>query len=212
MQYISLEKQKEIMLELHLRGRDIVDKKILRAMVEVPREEFIPERYQRFTYRDIPLLIGYGQTISQPYTVAYSIQSLGPKEYDIVLDIGTGSGYQAAVLSRICRMVITIERIPELAERARKTLKRLGYTNIEVVMGNGVLGYPRYAPYDEIVCAAATEILPVKWGEQLRDGGTIIYPKNAGVSQKLMRVTKKGNIFTEEMLGNFSFVPLVDQE
>jgi len=211
MQDISLERQKEIMLELHLRGRDIVDKNILRAMIEVPREEFIPERYQRFTYRDIPLLIGYGQTISQPYTVAYSLQSLNPKENDIVLDIGTGSGYQAAVLSRICRRVVSIERIPELAQRARRTLEWLEYTNVEVVVGNGVLGYPKYAPYDGMVCAAATEIFPTKWGEQLRDGGTIIYPKNAGVVQKLIRVTKKDDMFTEEMLGNFSFVPLVDQ-
>jgi len=212
MQDISLKRQKEIMLEFHLMGRGIVDKKVLKAMMEVPREKFVPQKYRRFSYRDIPLLIGFGQTISQPYTVAYSLQSLNPKEDDIVLDIGTGSGYQAAVLSRMCRRVVSIERIPELAERAKETLKRLEYTNIEVVVGNGVLGYPRYAPYDGIVCAAATEVLPIKWEEQIRDGGSIVYPKNAGVVQKLIRVTKKDSVFTEEILGNFSFVPLIDKE
>jgi protein-L-isoaspartate(D-aspartate) O-methyltransferase len=207
---MSLERQKETMLELHLKGRGITNRKILKAMIEVPREEFVPQKLRRFSYKDIPLLIGYGQTISQPFTVAYSLEALDPKGDQIVLDIGTGSGYQAALLGMLCKRVITIERIPELAERARHTIRMLGYNNIEVIVGNGILGYERYAPYDRIICAAATESLPIAWEEQIVDGGIIVFPKNAGVRQRLVRVTRNEDSFNEEILGDFSFVPLVN--
>ena len=210
MQNVSLDRQKEMMLKMHLQGRGITDKKVLKAMINVPREEFVPQNLRRFAYMDIPLLIGYGQTISQPYTVAYCLQALNLKEDYSVLDIGTGSGYQASVLGMICRKVVSIERIPQLAQEAKERIVKLGYSNIDIVVGNGVLGYELGALYDCIVCAAATESLPVHWKEQLRDGGNIVFPKNAGVVQKLIKVHRKGDIFTEEILGDFSFVPLVN--
>jgi len=208
MQSISLERQKELMLERHLQGRGIENREVLRAMIDVPREEFVPERLKKLSYKDIPLLIGYGQTISQPFTVAYSLEALNPKEDDTILDIGTGSGYQAAVLSLICKRVITIEIVPELVRSSRERLKRLGYMNVEVIEGNGYYGYEKYSPYDGIICAAATESLPEEWRKQVKDGGSIVYPKNSGVRQKLVRVTKEGNEMTEDILGDFSFVPL----
>jgi len=202
------------MVKFHLQRRGIDNKRVLQAMMEVPREKFIPKRYKKFAYSDTALPIGYEQTISQPYTVALSLQSLNPLENDTVLDIGTGSGYQAALLSRLCKKVISMERIPELAKRARSTLKELRYGNVEVIVGNAVLGYPEGAPYDGIVCAAATQDISVQWKDQLKNGGCIVFPKNMGLYQKLVRVKKQGNLFTEKIIGDYSFVfvPLVDMD
>lgn len=214
MQTISLKRQKKIMIKFHLQERGIENKRVSQAMMEVPRERFVPKRYKKFAYSDTALPIGYGQTISQPYTVALSLQSLNPLEDDTVLDIGTGSGYQAALLSRLCKKVISIERIPELAKRARSTLKELKNGNVEVIVGNAVLGYPEGAPYDGMVCAAATRDVSSQWKDQLKNGGCIVYPKDMGLYQKLVRVKKEGNSFTEEIIGDdsFVFVPLVDMD
>jgi len=214
MQIISLKKQKEIMVKFHLQRRGIDNKRVLQAMMEVPREEFVQKRYKKFAYSDTALPIGYEQTISQPYTVALSLQALNPLENDTVLDIGTGSGYQAALLSRLCKKVISVERISELAKKARNTLGGLGYDNVKVIVDNAVRGYLKGAPYDGIVCAAATQDVPSQWKDQLKDGGCIVFPKNMGLYQKLVRVKKKGDLFTEEIIGNYSFVfvPLVDMD
>ncbi len=174
-----------------LQGRDISDKSVLKAMSEVPRHLFIPRSLRKNAYGDYPLPIGKGQTISQPYVVAMMTQAVSPKPGDRVLEIGTGSGYQAAVLAVIVKEVYTIEIIPSLAESAAKKLKELGYDNVFVMAGDGFFGWPEHAPFDAIIVTAAAERIPVRLIEQLAKGGRLIMPVGpVETSQRLTLLTK----------------------
>jgi protein-L-isoaspartate(D-aspartate) O-methyltransferase len=189
--------------------RGIHDDLVIRAMSIVPREEFVPEELKEQSYDDGPLPTRFGQTISQPYTVAYMIQELSVGPNDVVLDVGTGSGYAAAVLSRIVRSVYSIERFSELAIRARDTLMRLGYDNVFVSIGDGSMGDKAHSPFDAIIVAAASATLPDAYAGQLNEGGRIVIPIGDQRHQSLKRFTlNRGQLMAED-LGSFVFVPLV---
>ena len=168
-----------------LEARGIVDRRVLDAMAKVPRERFVFDRDRRRAYLDMPLRIGFGQTISQPYMVAIICQTADVREGDRVLDIGTGSGYQAAVLAELGGEVHTIERIPELADRAKANLEAAGYDSVEVHVGDGSLGLPEHAPYDAIVVAAAAPDIPTSLYEQLVAGGRLVVPVGGPEGQRL---------------------------
>jgi len=173
------------MVEVQLRGRDIVDERVLRAMEQVPRELFVPEGERRLAYSDAALPIGGGQTISQPYMVARICEALALRGDEHVLDVGTGSGYQAAVLAELAGEVFTIERLPELAESARARLAAAGYERVRVNVGDGTLGLPEHAPYDAIAVAAAAPGFPPTLYEQLRARGRLVVPVGSAHGQRL---------------------------
>jgi len=173
------------MVEVQLRGRDIVDERVLRAMEQVPRELFVPEGERRLAYSDAALPIGGGQTISQPYMVARICEALALRGDERVLDVGTGSGYQAAVLAELAGEVFTIERLPELAESARARLAAAGYERVRVNVGDGTLGLPEHAPYDAIAVAAAAPGFPPTLYEQLRARGRLVVPVGSAHGQRL---------------------------
>jgi protein-L-isoaspartate(D-aspartate) O-methyltransferase len=208
----TYEKQREDMVVEQLKGRDITDKGVIEAFLKVPREEFVRKQDRQWAYDDYPLSIGYGATISQPYIVALMCQILKLDKDSTVLDIGTGSGYSAAILSKIVSKVITIERICELADQAQKRLKRLEYSNIEVICGDGFKGYEKEAPYDGIMVAAATEKITDAWIEQLKVGGRIVYPKYDGIEQILVEGIKTKSGIKEIYHGGVRFVPLIREE
>jgi len=195
---------------LSMRQRGIMDAAVLRALDEVPREHFVQEALAERAYADQALPIDCGQTISQPYVVAYMTEQLGVKPTHRVLEVGTGSGYQAAVLSRLAREVVSVERYRTLAEAARERLTRLGYDNIEVFVGDGLAGVPERAPYDRIMVTAAAELVPVTLVEELTDGGVMILPlgPHAG-TQRLIKVTKSEQGLQREDLIGVRFVPLL---
>ena len=195
---------------LSMRQRGIMDAAVLRALDEVPREHFVEEALAERAYADQALPIDCGQTISQPYVVAYMTERLGVKPTHRVLEVGTGSGYQAAVLSRLVREVVSVERYRTLAEAARERLTRLGYDNIEVFVGDGLAGVPERAPYDRIMVTAAAELVPVTLVEELTDGGVMILPlgPHAG-TQRLIKVTKSEQGLQREDLIGVRFVPLL---
>jgi protein-L-isoaspartate(D-aspartate) O-methyltransferase len=199
------------MVERQIRRRGVHDPRVLAAMLDVPREEFIPEDLRDDAYCDFPLPIGLEQTISQPFTVAFMLQSLLLLGSEQVLEIGTGSGYAAAVLSRLARVVHTMERIPALAQQASERLRRLGYSNVHVHMADGTLGLPEHAPFDAIVVTASAEELPSPYPSQLSDGGRIVIPIGGPLGQNLMRYTRHGQRMSRENLGNFNFVPLIGE-
>ena len=173
------------MVEAQLRGRDIVDERVLRAMAAVPREQFVDERERRRAYDDAARPIGEGQTISQPYMVARICEALALRGDEKVLDVGTGSGYQAAVLAQLAREVHTIERLPQLADRARERLDAAGYENVHVHVGDGTLGLPELAPFDAIAIAAAAPGIPQTLYEQLEPRGRLVVPVGGGRGQRL---------------------------
>ena len=177
------------MVNEQLKARDIRNDCVLEAMLSVPRHRFIPESARGGAYGDFPVPIGYGQTISQPYIVAFMTQALDVGPGDRVLEIGTGSGYQAAVLSLLAREVFTIEIIESLADRARATLKDLGHQNVHVRAGNGYLGWPEYAPFDRIIVTAAPEAVPPALVEQLKIGGLMAIP--IGVGDQELRILRR---------------------
>ena len=195
---------------LSLRQRGISDQLVLRAMDEVPREHFVERAQADAAYADQALPICCGQTISQPYVVAYMTEQLAVKPQHRVLEIGTGSGYQAAVLSRLAREVISIERYRTLAEIARIRFKTLGYQNIEAVVGDGLKGVPERAPYDRIIVTAAAEAIPDALVAQLADGGTMILPlgPHSG-AQDLVKLTKTKEGLKRDNLIAVRFVPLL---
>src|SRR2546430_2607311 len=195
---------------LSMRQRGIMDAAVLRALDEVPREHFVEEALAERAYADQALPIDCGQTISQPYVVAYMTEQLGVKPTHRVLEVGTGSGYQAAVLSRLVREVVSVERYRTLAEAARERLTRLGYDNIEVFVGDGLAGVPEPAPSDRIMVTAAAELVPVTLVEELTDGGVMILPlgPHAG-TQRLIKVTKSEQGLQREDLIGVRFVPLL---
>ncbi|MDI3471455.1 MAG: Protein-L-isoaspartate O-methyltransferase [Pseudolabrys sp.] len=196
---------------LTLRRRGIADQAVLRAMDEVPRERFAPGGSgSGLAYADQALPIECGQTISQPYVVAYMTEQLRVLPHHTVLEVGTGSGYQAAVLSRLAREVVSIERYRTLAEGARKRLAALGYDNVEVVIGDGLAGVPSRAPFDRIMVTAAAETVPQALVDQLTDGGVMVLPlgPHAG-AQRIVRLTKAGDSVEREDLIGVRFVPLL---
>ena len=202
---------REIMLKQHLEARGISNPAVLSAMREVPRELFVPPDLAGLAYDDRPLPIGEGQTISQPYIVAFMTESLELAHGDRVLEIGTGSGYAAAVLSRIVAEVHTVERLPVLADSARLHLERLGYANISIHVGDGSMGWPAYAPYDAIVVTAGAPMIPKALLEQLAIGGRLVIPAGADPHfQTLIRVYRmQDNEYRQESLMGVMFVPLV---
>jgi len=207
----SFDEARNRMVDQQLVERDIRDERVLRAMRQVPRHRFVPPELQSAAYQDHPLPIGYGQTISQPYIVAYMTQLLDLTPDDRVLEIGTGSGYQAGVLSRLARQVYTVERIPELSERARRVLDELGYTNIEFRVGDGGYGWPEEAPFDAIIVTAAAPETPAPLVAQLAEGAHLVIPIGPTGYQDLLRLTRHGEHIRTERLSPVAFVPLVGE-
>jgi protein-L-isoaspartate(D-aspartate) O-methyltransferase len=198
----------EFMLALRQRGNS--DKAVLRAMDEVPREHFVEPRFADSAYADRAMPIECGQTISQPYVVAYMTEQLSVKPHHRVLEIGTGSGYQAAVLSRLAREVVTLERYRTLANGARSRLKTLGYSNVEVLLGDGLGGEPIRAPYDRIIVTAAAENIPPALVEQLAEGGIMVLPLGPHEGpQDLVKLTRTKDGIQRETLIPVRFVPLL---
>jgi len=198
------------MVAEQLRPHGVTDERVLQAMASVPREEFLALRMRRHAYEDRALAIECGQTISQPLVVALMIQAAAPQPEDVALEVGTGSGYAAAVLSRLCRRVVTVEREPALAEHAAATLRRLGYDNVEVAVGDGSLGWPAGAPYAVILVAAAARGVPQALLDQLAEGGRMVIPVavSAEEPQDLRLYTRKGVEVTYRSLFPVLFVPL----
>ena len=195
---------------LTLRRRGISDQAVLRAMDEVPREHFVAPDCLEVAYGDHALPIACGQTISQPYVVAYMSEQLAAQPFHRVLEVGTGSGYQAAVLSRMVREVVSIERYRTLAEAARNRLHTLGYRNVEVVVGDGFAGVPERAPYDRIIVTAAAEEVPEALIGQLADEGVMLLPLGPrGGAQEIVKLTKTNEELTREHLIGVRFVPLL---
>lgn len=205
------ERQRELMVETQIRARDVRSKVVLDAMKVVPRHLFVPKSVQSMAYDDRPLPIGQNQTISQPYIVAYMTEQINPKPGMKVLEIGTGSGYQAAILAQIGCRVFTIELLDELANRAATTLKELGYNKVSVKCGDGYQGWPEEAPFDAIIVTAAPEYIPPRLIEQLKDGGIMVLPVGPVNSVQFLKlVTKKGSKTTETNLLPVRFVPMVE--
>ena len=198
------------MVQRDLMGRDITDPQVLAAMGRVPRHLFVPPALEHQAYDDNPLPIGYGVTISQPYIVALMTQAADIKPGQQVLEVGTGSGYQAAVLATLTNKVYSIELIPELAQSARERLARLGFRQVQVKSGDGYLGWPEFAPFDAIIVTAAAPEVPPALKDQLKDGGRLIIPVGPTFGpQYLLRLTRRGNTFQQERLTPVAFVPLV---
>jgi protein-L-isoaspartate(D-aspartate) O-methyltransferase len=200
------------MVDTQIRGRGVTDARVLAAMRTVPRHAFVPAEQQARAYDDTPLPIGFGQTISQPYIVAFMTETLEPKASDRVLEIGTGSGYQAAVLAELVREVYTIEIVEGLAESAKAALQARGYKNVHARRGNGYLGWPEAAPFTKIIVTAAPEQIPAALIEQLAVGGLMVVPVGRqdfmGQQLTLIRKTAKG-VVSREILP-VRFVPMVD--
>jgi len=201
------------MVEVQLRSRGIKDKRVLDAFLRVPRHEFVWPVDAPSAYGDHPMPIGHGQTISQPYMVALMTEKLDLRGDEKVLEIGTGSGYQAAILSLLAREVWTVERIPELHERAKETLERLGFDNVHAVLGDGTLGLPSEAPFDGIIVTAAAPAVPEELVEQLAPGGVAVVPVGDRMLQRLtiLRKDEDGRIETEEDVPCV-FVPLIGRK
>lgn len=209
---IPFESERRAMVEWQLRRRGIGDERVLRAMSEVPRHEFVPALFQSRAYDDQPLAIGDGQTISQPYMVAAMTEAAQIEPGDKVLEIGTGSGYQAAILAHLGARVITSERIPRLAESARERLVRLGYRGVEVVSEDGSLGYPAGAPYMAILVTAAAPAVPDVLVNQLADGGRLVIPVGTLQLQTLQVISKDADKLSVRDLDSCQFVPLVGKQ
>lgn len=202
---------RETMVREQLRGRDVRDERVLAAMAQVPRHEFVPDDQRRRAYRDHPLPIGGGQTISQPYVVALMTELLALGGDERVLEIGTGSGYQAAVLSRLTKSVYTIEIDATLATAASKRLSRLGYANVHVKAGDGFFGWPDAAPFDAIIITAAAPHIPPSLIAQLREGGRLVAPVGRDGGQELELGVKRGGRLEVSRKGGVRFVPMTGE-
>jgi protein-L-isoaspartate(D-aspartate) O-methyltransferase len=205
----DLERARENLLDYL--DHEIADKRVIEAMRRVPREAFVPPEQYDTAYDDRPLSIGFGQTISQPFIVALMVQALKLDGHEQVLELGTGSGYEAAILAELARKVVTVECVPELAESARQVLDRLGYSNIEVHIAGKTLGWPATAPYDAIIVSAGAPGVPQVLVDQLAWDGRLVIPVGSRWQQDLLKVTKmrKGNRI--ENLGGCYFVPLIGE-
>jgi len=206
METFSLERHR--MVEEQIAQRGLHDPKLLSDFEEVPRHLFVPKNFQYAAYDDTPLPIGFGQTISQPYIVALMTSLLQLTGDERVLEVGTGSGYQAAILSRLAAQVHTIEFLPDLAIRAKILLKELEYSNIHVHIGDGSLGWPEAAPYPAIIVTASSPKVPDPLREQLSDGGRLVLPVENHLAELLKVLTRRGDEFVEEVITSVAFVPL----
>jgi protein-L-isoaspartate(D-aspartate) O-methyltransferase len=203
---------RDAMVTQQLLKRGIRDARVLQAVRDTPRHLFVPTRHRLMAYEDMPLPIGHEQTISQPLMVAMMTEALQLQGHERVLEIGTGSGYQAAILSHLAVVVFSIERIPELAAQARATLARAGIMNVHVLVGDGSLGLPEHGPYDAIVVTAASPKVPPALVDQLKPGGRLVIPVGDRHEQTLMRLTMTDAGPHLERLGGCRFVPLIGQQ
>jgi protein-L-isoaspartate(D-aspartate) O-methyltransferase len=203
--------ERQRMVQQQLMPRGINDGRVLAAMAKVPREEFVRPDSRKTSYADGPLPIGYGQTISQPYIVAFMTEELRPKPSDRVLEIGTGSGYQAAILAELVKEVYTVEIVEPLAKNAEATLQRLGYKNVHVKVGDGYRGWPEYAPFDAITVTCAPEHVPQQLTDQLKDGGRMIIPVGGRFAQELYLLEKRNGQLKESAVLPVRFVPMVGE-
>jgi len=200
------------MVDYQIAARGIRDPRVLAAMREIPRHLFVPVQIRSASYDDSPLPIGEGQTISQPFIVAFMTELLEPAAGDRVLEIGSGSGYQAAILSRLVASVTSIERLPGVAALAGKNLAAVSARNVKVVVGDGTLGWKENAPYNGILVTAAAPSVPPALIEQLAEGGRLVAPVGDRDIQQLVKMTRKGGRIGEERYGGVRFVPLIGQE
>jgi protein-L-isoaspartate(D-aspartate) O-methyltransferase len=201
--------QRQRMVADQLRARGVRDERILSAMGRVPRTAFVPDNLRAQTYCDHPILLAKGQTISQPFIVAAMLEALAPQPSQIVLEIGTGSGYQTALLAELFAQVYSVERHSELAVSADQTLRSLGYQNIHIVTADGTRGLSPFAPYDAILVSAAAQRIPPALFDQLRDGGRMIIPVGPSEAQQLQLVKKENEQMIVKGLENCRFVPLI---
>jgi protein-L-isoaspartate(D-aspartate) O-methyltransferase len=204
----DFESQRKRMVMEQLMPRGIHEKRVLAAMAKVPREEFVPEAYRAETYGDHPLPIGHGQTISQPFIVAFMTEQLRPEPSDRLLEIGTGSGYQAAILAELVGEVYSIEIIEPLAKNAEETLQRLGYKNIHVKVGDGYKGWPEHAPFDAIIVTCAPDHVPQPLIDQLKERGRMIIPVGPGFAQELYLLEKENGKLHRSSVLPVRFVPM----
>jgi protein-L-isoaspartate(D-aspartate) O-methyltransferase len=201
-------RERERMVEAQIEARGVRDKRVLSAMRKVPRHMFVPENMRPYAYQDEPLLIGEGQTISQPYIVAYMSESLRLMGDETVLEVGTGSGYQAAILAEVVKEVFTVELVEILSLRAQEILRELGYENIHFKVGDGTLGWKENAPYDAIMVTAAPAKVPKALQEQLKIGGRMVIPVGSAF-QELVLITREKRKFRKRKLLPVRFVPLI---
>jgi protein-L-isoaspartate(D-aspartate) O-methyltransferase len=201
--------RRQRMVEQQLKARGIKDERVLAAMAKVRREEFVPAESRGDAYEDGPLPIGYDQTISQPYIVAFMTEQLQPKATDRVLEIGSGSGYQAAILAELVADVYTIEIVEPLAKTAQATLQRLGYKNVHIKVGDGYKGWPEEAPFDAIIVTCAPENVPQPLADQLKDGGHMVIPVGERFAQQLYLLEKKNGQVKESVTLPVRFVPML---
>lgn len=206
----SFDVQRETMVQTQLESRGLRDPRVLAAMREVPRHEFVPESLRDQAYEDHPLPIGDGQTISQPYIVAVMLEHLALQTTDRVLEVGTGSGYATALMSRLCAEVYSIERHAGLAASAETTLARLRYSNVKIRVGDGKLGWPEHAPFDAILVSAAALEIPPALFTQLREGGRMMAPVGPPANQELQLIRKVNDLTEVQVLEGCRFVPLLD--
>ena len=204
----TLDVKKRSMIDL-LKSRGISSLEVLRAMSLVPREKFVSSKYLEAAYNDGPLSIGSGQTISQPYMVAMMTEALMLKKNDKVLEIGTGSGYQAAILQEIASYIYSVERISSLAENARKLLVALGYSDINIKVEDGTLGWPEEAPFDAIIVTSGSPSVPETLMSQLSNGGRMIIPVGSRNHQRIIRIIRSGDNYSKEEMLSCIFVPLI---
>jgi protein-L-isoaspartate(D-aspartate) O-methyltransferase len=207
----DLAAQRSAMVEQQIEARGISDPATLAALRTVPRHEFLPMRLRSEAYADYPLPIGHGQTISQPFIVAFMTEAIRPQPGERILEIGAGSGYQAAILAQMGAEVYTIEIVEPLAEMARQTLERLGYKNAHVKHGDGFRGWPEHAPFDAIIVTCAPDKIPAPLVEQLRDGGRMIIPVGSGMNQELVLLRKKGDKIEKQSVLPVRFVPMTGE-
>jgi protein-L-isoaspartate(D-aspartate) O-methyltransferase len=209
MQEIEYNKQRKEMVQLQIKARGICNPNVLEAFLSVPRHIFVPDEYRSRSYEDNPLPIGFNQTISQPYIVAYMIEILKPDKDMRVLEIGTGSGYQTAILSRLCKEVYSVEIIDSLAEITKQKLEEEGYHNIKVKISDGYDGWKKFAPFDRIIVSCAPIDVPTVLLDQLAEGGRMIIPIGESHRQKLYLIEKKNGIITQKETLSVSFVPMI---
>ncbi|RLE13254.1 protein-L-isoaspartate O-methyltransferase [Candidatus Aerophobetes bacterium] len=208
---VDYKKLREEMVKRQLIPRGINDRRVLDAFLRVEREKFVPSSLREDAYKDFPLSIGEGQTISQPYMAALMTQCLNLRGEEKILEIGTGSGYQTAILALLGWQVYSVERIPSLAEKAKKLLKKMGYDNVKIFVGNGTVGLEQYAPYDRILVTAGAKDIPPPLIQQLAEEGIMVIPVGNAYSQELMVVKKKDGKISSKGVERCVFVPLIGQ-
>jgi len=201
--------RRQAMVEEQLRARGVTNERLLEAMRRVPRHQFVPAEYQALAYEDHPVPIGCGQTTSQPYMIALMVDALRLRGDERVLEIGTGSGYQTAILSALAREVYSVERVPDLLEEARERLAALGCGNVRLCLANGSLGWPGEAPYDGIIVSAAAPRMPSPLPDQLAEGGRLVVPIGDPTGQRLLVVERRQGAYVEREVAGCMFVPLI---